>query len=93
MILDFSCKHTEKVWNGVRTTKWDSKIQKIALRKLFMINAAHKLFDLKVPPGNNLHPLKDDLNGYQGIKINDQWRIIFIWSGNDAESVKITDYH
>jgi len=93
MILDFSCKHTAKVWNGEKTRKWDDKIKKVALRKLYMIHAAHKLFDLKVPPGNGLHQLKDDLKEYYAIKINDQWRIIFIWKGNDAAEVKITDYH
>lgn len=93
MIQSFGCKHTEKVWLGNSTTKWDQDIQKVALRKLFMINAAHRLSDLKVPPSNRLHPLKEDLKGYHSISINMKYRIIFEWINNDAHSVKITDYH
>ena len=93
MIKKFDCKHTAKIWNGNKTTKWDAKVIKIALRKLFMLNAAHHIKDLRVPPSNKLHSLKREYKGYHSIKINDQWRIIFIWEGNDCHSVKIIDYH
>lgn len=68
-------------------------ILSIALRKLDMVNAAAVLEDLKVPPGNKRHPLKDELAGFYAIRVNDQWRIILRWQGSDAFDVQITDYH
>jgi toxin HigB-1 len=93
MIVEFSCKETEKVWNGEETRKWSAQICKIALRKLFMLNAAHKLEDLHIPPSNRLHPLKGKLKDHYSISINMQWRIIFIWNDGQVKGVKITDYH
>ena len=93
MIVQFSCKETEKVWNGEKTRKWTTQICKIALRKLFMINAAHNLDDLRIPPSNRLHPLQGNLKGYHSISINMKWRIIFIWNDGLVKGVKITDYH
>ena len=93
MIVEFSCKESEKVWNGEKTRKWSAQIWKIALRKLFMLNAAHNLEDLRIPPSNRLHILKGNLNGYHSISINIQWRIIFIWNDGQVKGVKITDYH
>ena len=93
MIVEFSCKETEKVWNGEKTRKWSARICKIALRKLFMLNAAHILEDLRIPPSNRLHALKGNLNDYHSISINMQWRIIFIWNNGLVKGVKITDYH
>lgn len=58
-----------------------------------MLNAAHKLDDLKIPPGNRLESLKGDLLGFHSIRINDQWRIIFRWENNKVKEVKIIDYH
>jgi len=58
-----------------------------------MLHAAKRLTDLKVPPGNRLHPLKDDRAGQHSININDQWRICFVWHEGDAYNVEITDYH
>ena len=74
MIAEFDCKETEKVWKGEKTKKWSSQIVKIALRKLFMLNAAHSLEDLRIPPSNRLHALKGNLKGYHSLSINLQWR-------------------
>lgn len=93
MIVEFSCKETEKVWIGEKTRKWSSQVCKIALRKLFMLNAAHCLEDLRIPPSNRLHALKGNLKGFYSISINMQWRIIFIWYDGQVKGVKITDYH
>jgi len=93
MIVEFSCKETEKVWNGEKTRKWNAQICKIALRKLFMLNAAHKMEDLLIPPSNRLHSLKGKLKDYHSISINMQWRIIFIWNDGRVKRVRITDYH
>jgi proteic killer suppression protein len=93
MIVEFDCKETEKVWEGDKTKKWSIQIVRIALRKLFMLNAAHSLEDLRIPPSNRLHALKGKLKGYYSISINMQWRIIFIWNEGQAKGVKITDYH
>ena len=93
MIVEFSCKETEKVWHGEKTRKWSSQIVKTTLRKLFMLNAAHDLNDLRIPPSNRLHALKGNLKDYHSISINMQWRIIFLWNGGQVKSVRITDYH
>lgn len=93
MILSFSCKDTEKVFQGRYTKKWDTIILKKGQIKLDILDAAISLNDLKVPPGNRLHSLKDDLVGYYSISINMQWRIIFKWNRSNATDVKITDYH
>ncbi|MFY0608129.1 MAG: type II toxin-antitoxin system RelE/ParE family toxin [Cyclobacteriaceae bacterium] len=93
MIASFGCKHTEKVWNGVRTKKWSNEIANNALRKLFMINAASVVQDLKIPPSNRLHKLKGNMKEYWAISINDQWRVIFRWENADAHDVQIIDYH
>lgn len=93
MIIEFSCKETEKIWNGEKTRKWSSQIVKIALRKLFMLHAAHVLDDLRIPPSNRLHALKGDLKGYHSISINMQWRIIFQWNDGQVRRISIIDYH
>ncbi len=93
MILSFSCKDTEKVFKGKYTKKWDYNIRKKGQMKLDILDAAISINDLKIPPGNRLHALKDDLEGYFSISINMQWRIIFKWNENNATDVRITDYH
>lgn len=92
MIKSFACKETEKVFNREISKKWDLNINKKAFQKLWFLDAADKLFDLRTPPGNKLHPLKGKLKEYHAIKINDQWRIMFKWN-NDAYEVQIIDYH
>jgi proteic killer suppression protein len=96
MILDFGDQTTEDVFNG-EDTKSARRVPKacwpIARRKLDMLNAAHELVDLRVPPGNRLERLKGNLAAHHSIRINDQFRVIFQWSGNNAKRVKIVDYH
>jgi proteic killer suppression protein len=68
-------------------------MQRVALRKLRMLNRAENLNDLKVPPGNRLEALKGKRKGQHSIRINDQWRVCFLWKDKDALDVEITDYH
>ena len=68
-------------------------MQRTALRKIRMLNRAENLNDLKVPPGNRLEVLKGKRKGQYSIRINDQWRICFLWKDEDATDVEITDYH
>jgi proteic killer suppression protein len=93
MIRSFKCKETEKVWNQIYSKKFPVNIQKIALRKLFMIQRAKELNDLRVPPANRLEKLKGDRKDQYSIRINDQFRICFIWDNFDAFDVEIVDYH
>ena len=93
MIKSFKCKETKKIWNEEFSKKMPSDIQRIALRKLLMLHAAQALSDLKVPPNNKLEALKDDRHGQHSIRINDQFRICFIWSDKNAYEVEIVDYH
>jgi proteic killer suppression protein len=93
VIKEFGDKETEKIWNGIRSKKLPSEIQNVARRKLRMINNAQEIIDLKIPPANKLEKLKGNLSDYHSIRVNNQWRIIFIWKNNDAYDVKILDYH
>ena len=93
MIQTFADKETEKIWNGHRSTKLPNEIQPIARRKLRMINNAQTIIDLRIPPSNRLEKLKGKLKGSYSIRINKQWRIVFQWINNNAEHVKIEDYH
>ena len=68
-------------------------IARAAKRKLEMLDAASRLDDLKVPPGNRLEALSGDLSGFHSIRINDQWRLIFVWRDDGAYEVEIVDYH
>jgi proteic killer suppression protein len=92
MIKSFRCKQTERLFNDESTGKFSS-ISKVARRKLEMLNAAMSLDDLRSPPGNRLEVLKGDRLGQYSIRINEQWRICFIWSDGHAYSVEIVDYH
>ncbi len=93
MIVSFSCKDTEKVANGQWTKKWGDEVRNVAMRRLSYLAAAIDLQDLRIPPSNRLHPIKDDLKGYHSISINMQWRIIFKWQNGNAYDVKIMDSH
>lgn len=93
MILSFNCKETKKVSLGQYSKKWNVNIRRIAMRRLDYLDSAISLDDLKIPPSNRLHSLKDDLRGYHSISINMKWRIVFIWKDGNAYEVKITDYH
>ncbi len=93
MILSFGNKETEKVWNGIRSKKLPFEVQNIGRRKLRMINNAIDINDLRIPPANKLEKLKGNLKKYCSIRINIQWRIIFIWKNGNASEVEICDYH
>lgn len=97
MIRTFGTRGTADIWNGDSTkaarNTCDPNLWGVAQRKLDMVNRATSLNDLRVPPGNRLHPLKGDREGQHAIRINDQYRICFRWKGTDAYEVAITDYH
>ena len=87
---------TEDVYNGINSKdarKFPSQLQIIACRKLDMINSAQTINDLRSPPGNRLEALKGDMQGKFSIRINSQYRIVFLINGNTVEAVQITDYH
>jgi proteic killer suppression protein len=93
MIKSFKCKETERIFHRNYSRKFSKAINELSLRKLRMINRALLINDLKVPPGNRLEKLKGDRTGQYSIRINDQIRICFNWSGQDAFNVEIVDYH
>jgi proteic killer suppression protein len=96
MIASFGDRATEDLYHGRKSKqarRLPPDILSVALRKLDMLNAAHDLRDLMVPPGNRLETLRGDLKGYQSIRINEQWRIVFRWTSGEAQEVRITDYH
>lgn len=84
---------TERIWNGLRSPKLPPDVQQRALVKLLMLDAATTLDDLKFPPSNGLHELKDDRRGQHAISINRKYRICFVWKDGDAYDVEIVDYH
>ena len=93
MILSFGSKETEKIWNGIRSTKLPGEIQNIARRKLRMINNSISINDLRIPPSNHLEKLKGNKAGFYSIRVNKQWRIIFKFTNGNAFDIEITDYH
>lgn len=93
MIVSFASAETELIWSGRRSRRLPADIQPVALRKLRMLNQARVLGDLRVPPANRLEALRGDRAGQHSIRINDQWRICFVWSENGASDVEIVDYH
>ncbi|OAB31519.1 proteic killer suppression protein [Flavobacterium fryxellicola] len=93
MIISFGSKETEKIWNGIVVKKPSLEIQQLARRKLRMLNNATNLIDLRIPPSNRLEKLRGNLNAYYSIRINNQWRIIFIWENGNVANVEIVDYH
>lgn len=93
MIIGFADKETEKIYNQKFSTKLPQQIQKVALRKVIMMDCAVTLNDLKVPPANRLEPLTGDKKGQYSIRINNQYRICFKWKQGNISEVKIEDYH
>ena len=93
MIKSFRDKKTEKIFNRQSAGKLQLDIQRIARKKLVILDAATELNDLRIPPGNRLEALKGNRKGQHSIRINDQWRICFKWSDGNAYDVEITDYH
>ena len=93
MIVNFRDNEAATIWSGRRSRRLPGDIQAAALRKLRLLNNAKRLDDLRVPPGNRLEALKGDRSGQHSIRINDQWRICFVWKDNNAHEVEIVDYH
>ena len=93
MIQSFRDADTQKLFERRPVRRWPPDLQRRALRKLLILDAAETLADLRVPPGNRLEKLTGDRTGQHSIRINDQWRICFRWHSGDAHAVEITVYH
>ena len=93
MIKNFACKETEKIFNRQVSRKLPQSIQKVARRKLEIIEGAELLRDLQIPPNNRLEKLSKDRKGQHSIRISKQWRICFKWRKGDTYGVEIVDYH
>ena len=93
MIKSFRDKESEKIFNRQLSGKLPQNIQRIARKKLVILDATVELNDLRIPPGNRPEALKGNRKGQHSIRINDQWRVCFKWSDGDAYDVEVTDYH
>lgn len=93
MIRSFRDRKTEEVFRRERVRAIHPDVQRLALRKLVILDAAESFQDLRVPPGNRLERLSGDRTGQHSIRVNDQWRICFRWRDGDALDVEIVDYH
>jgi proteic killer suppression protein len=93
VIKSFRDRNAERLFDRRPTRRFGGEVQTVALRKLRMLDAAIRLDDLRVPPGNRLERLRGDRSGQHSIRINDRWRICFRWHGGDAYDVEIADYH
>jgi proteic killer suppression protein len=93
VLRSFHDKDTERVWLRERSRTFDENTQRMALRKLLIMDAADALGDLSVPPGNRLEKLRGDRSGKYSIRINQQWRICFRWTDAGPEDIEIVDYH
>ena len=92
MICSFACANTEALFHSRAVSRFRN-IERVARRKLLQIHAAAELASLRIPPGNQLEALKIDRRGQHSIRVNDQWRICFVWKSDGAHSVEIVDYH
>ena len=93
MIKSFRDTDTERLFGRERIRRLPAHLCRVGLRKLLILDAAERLADLKLPPGNRLEKLKGDRTGQHSIRINDQWRICFRWRDGDAHDVEISDYY
>lgn len=94
LIKSFADAATRDFWETGKSRRWPpANLRAISKRKLIMLDSAKYLEDLKVPPNNRLHPLTCDREGQHAIRINDQFRLCFVWRDGDAYEVEITDYH
>jgi len=93
VLRSFADKETERVWQRRRVRKLAQDVQRAALRKLLILDAAETLDDLQVPPGNRLEKLKGNRTGSYSVRINQQWRICFRWTEAGPEGIEIVDYH
>jgi proteic killer suppression protein len=92
MIRSFLCAETEQLFNSQAAPRF-RKIERVARRKLLQLHAATELASLRIPPGNQLEALKGNRKSQHSIRINDQWRICFVWRDDGAHQVEIVDYH
>jgi toxin HigB-1 len=93
VIVSFRSSETERIWQGRFSRVLPQDIQRTALRKLRILNNAMVLGDLAVPPNNHLEALRGDRVGQHSIRINQQWRICFVWTQGGPDRVEIVDYH
>ena len=93
MIRSFRCSETQKVYHREVSRRLPPDIQRVAMRKLWMIDAADDLNALRIPPANRLEALSGSRKGQYSIRINQQWRVCFRWHGGDAYDVEMVDYH
>ena len=91
-IKSFKCKQTEALFQGRRVRRWVN-VERPALRKLEQLDWSSVLEDLRVPPGNQLEALKGSRRGQHSIRVNDQWRVCFVWTREGPKDVEIVDYH
>jgi proteic killer suppression protein len=92
MIASFRCRETERLWMEGDARRW-GRVAGAALKKLAMLDAAEKLEDLRMPPGNHLEALKGRRAGQHSIRVNEQWRLCFRWENGHSHDVEIVDYH
>jgi proteic killer suppression protein len=93
MIRSFADAENERVFRRLASRRLSAEVQRVAYRKLVVIDAAESLSDLRIPPGNRLEKLKGNREGQHSIRVNEQWRICFRWKEGDAYDVEIADYH
>ena len=93
MIASFGDERTERLYDGERVKGFPAELFKAAWRKLDMLNRAHTLEDLRIPPANRLESLQGALRGFYSIRVNDRWRLVFRWRDGNTEEVRIVDYH
>ena len=93
MIKSFRCSETEKIFHREHSRRLPQAIQRIAMRKLWLLDAAMQIDELRVPPSNHLEALSGRRKGQHSIRINKQWRICFRWQPGGPADVEIVDYH
>lgn len=93
MIVSFRDKETERLWQSGRSRRLPDDLQRSAFKKLAILNAAITLDNLKVPPGNQLETLRGSRAGQHSVRVNDQYRVCFVWRDGNAFEVEIVDYH
>ena len=91
-IKSFKCKETETLFQGKRVRRWVN-LERPALRKLEQLDWSSVLEDLRVPPGNQLEALRGNRKGQHSIRVNEQWRVCFVWTPEGPKDVEIVDYH